>query len=921
MSRDADYRAALALFERLRDLDPSARAEALAETAPTEPVRVLLQRLLAADGAASPLLDTPPVVAPGIVSDHASASTGTDDIGQRIGRWQLTGLLGRGGMSVVYRARSLQPPLGQEAALKRLALPAPDAAAMARFEREMAILVRLRHPAIAPLLDAGIDADGLPWFAMGLVEGEPIDRWADRHGLDTAGRLRLCLQACEAVAHAHRHLVVHRDIKPGNVLVDGEGRVVLLDFGISRVLEEGESAQTSSGSYAFTPRYAAPEQRGGGIVSTATDVYGLGALLHTLLLRRPVDLAEGEDAPRLPGHGLAPDLAAILRRALARDPAQRYPGAEALAADIAAFLEGRPVQARRGGRAYQLRRFVGRHRIATALAVALVLSIGVGASISVEQARHARDQAARAEAVAASLARQSGFLRSLLAEVSPSRDAAANIPRAALLEAADARARQALGDDPPALAGVLDALAEVHATSGAPARALALLEEAAALQPMPPLEQAGIDLLGREARRITLAALHAQDHDHTAAVESLAVVRAALAARFPGSPSHMYALSSEAGLHLRANRTDAAMALLSDALVACPAAGPAFCLPLGLRQADTLWNAGRAGEALASYQTVVEAAAQAPDADAEVRARAEVGLARALLAAGRAEDARGHIAAFLARHQQTQAGPTRTWLQAMQLEARLLDDAGEADLALVAIEEAIDSAAELMGPASIDALTMRVTRARMLRQRRRIDEALAEVESLLPAMSAARGASHPATLQLLGLQAQLLQAAGRLPEAIQAQRAAVDGLAAAQPAGSLHLARERVVLARMLAAGHDLGGAEATLALALPAYLDADGQPSADGLLLAAERALLVERHGRREEAMASLSAALDGLRRHPEGRPYAIALAWSLDTACRAPALPDCGAYRDEARAALAADHPAQRAEHDRLHRALGND
>lgn len=485
MSRDADFRAALALFERLRELDPAARDEALAEAAPPAPVRALLLRLLSADAVASPLLDAPPAIPTGI--DEAPGPSEDDASGQRIGRWELTGLLGRGGMSVVYRARSLQPPLGQEAALKRLALPAPDAAAMARFEREMAILVRLRHPAIAPLLDAGIDAEGLPWFAMGLVEGEPIDRWAEARGLGTDGRLRLCLQACEAVAHAHRHLVVHRDIKPGNVLVDGEGRVVLLDFGISRVLEEGESAQTSSGSYAFTPRYAAPEQRAGGAVSTATDVYGLGALLHMLLLRQPVDLPEGEDAPRLP-QGMPSDLAAILRRALARDPARRYPSAEALAADIDACLAGRPVQARRGGAGYRLRRFVGRHRAASALALALAASLVLGTMASLHQASLAREEAARARAAEAAsvqaLSRAETLNRLLLDMFEaerPERPRSELPSTRELLDRGLERARDPDAGDPRVRASLLVAIGEILQLRGRTDEAAALGAEATAL--------------------------------------------------------------------------------------------------------------------------------------------------------------------------------------------------------------------------------------------------------------------------------------------------------------------------------------------------------------------------------------------------------------------------------------------------------
>jgi hypothetical protein len=205
----------------------------------------------------------------------------------------------------------------------------------------------------------------------------------------------------EAAAHAHRLLVVHRDIKPGNVMVEASGRAVLLDFGISRVLEEGAAELTSGGSYPFTPRYAAPEQREGGAISTATDVYGLGALLYKLLLDAAPE-PDANGALALPaGKHLPADLEAILRKALARDPRDRYAGAAEFSADLSAWLAGRPVQARRGGRAYRLRRWIGRNPTLAALSAALAASLVIGFGVSAWQANEARAQAEAALAAQA----------------------------------------------------------------------------------------------------------------------------------------------------------------------------------------------------------------------------------------------------------------------------------------------------------------------------------------------------------------------------------------------------------------------------------------------------------------------------------------------------------------------------------------
>jgi tetratricopeptide (TPR) repeat protein len=375
------WRDAIALFEALRDLAPDEQRAAL-DAAPAA-VRERAQKMLAAgDG---PLDQPLPLSRPP----------------RQLGRWEIGELLGQGGMSRVYRARSNTAPVGQVAAVKLLAMPAPGQDVLARFTRETEILVRLQHPGIAPLLDAGVADDGRPWFAMALVEGEQIDAWCQRQALPVRERVRLVQQVAEAAAHAHRLLVVHRDIKPGNVMVDAHGRAVLLDFGISRVLEEGAAELTSGGSYPFTPRYAAPEQREGGAISTATDVYGLGALLYKLLLDATPE-PEANGALAMPAtHALPADLEAILRKALAKHPRDRYAGAAEFSADLSAWLAGRPVQARRGGRAYRLRRWVGRNPTLAALSTALAASLVIGFGVSTWQANEARAQAEAARAAQA----------------------------------------------------------------------------------------------------------------------------------------------------------------------------------------------------------------------------------------------------------------------------------------------------------------------------------------------------------------------------------------------------------------------------------------------------------------------------------------------------------------------------------------
>ena len=469
---------AIALFERLRELDAEEAAKALDAASPAVRERVI--RMQRAETGTGPLDQRLP-------DAHAP---------QQLGRWRIGAVLGRGGMSVVYRARSSVAPEDQVAAVKLLALPTPGAEAHARFAREIDILARLRHPGIAPLYDAGVAPDGRPWFAMALVEGEAIDAWCARTRPDPRAVVGRVVAVADAVAHAHRHLVVHRDIKPGNVMVDAEGRVMLLDFGISRVLEEGVSELTSGGSYPLTPRYAAPEQRRGGPVSTATDVYGLGALLHTLLLRAPPVMPDSADTVVLPSASPLPaDLQAVLRQALAREPGQRYAGAAELAADLRAWLDGKPVQARRGGSGYRLRRWIRRHPLPAALAAALVASIAVGVGTSLWQAGEAQAQAAVArEAQAAAEAARAraeavrDYVAQMLAASNPSlgREATASD----LLDAGEARVDAALeAGQPEVAADLLRLIAGARGSRGEYEAARELYERGLALAATTP----GID--------------------------------------------------------------------------------------------------------------------------------------------------------------------------------------------------------------------------------------------------------------------------------------------------------------------------------------------------------------------------------------------------------------------------------------------
>ena len=277
-------RAALAQFDVWLALPESDQTAWLAALAQREPeLHARISQLIAADREAEAVsfLDTQAVA-----GDSIRDATLAD---RRLGPWQIERLIGTGGMGEVWLARRTDGLYDGLAAIKLMRLTVSDAGAKARFAREGQLLGRLSHPNIARLLDAGVTESAERYLVLEYVDGERIDRYCDHHRLSVAQRVALFIVVCEAVAHAHENLVVHRDLKPSNIFVTADGQVKLLDFGVAKLMaddgdETGQVSElTNSAGAAMTPEYASPEQLSGGIVTTATDVYGLGLVLFGLL--------------------------------------------------------------------------------------------------------------------------------------------------------------------------------------------------------------------------------------------------------------------------------------------------------------------------------------------------------------------------------------------------------------------------------------------------------------------------------------------------------------------------------------------------------------------------------------------------------------------------------------------------------------
>src|ERR1700678_3434762 len=376
MTSGADRALTYRIFDAALELEADARAAFVSERCGegTELAREVMALLAIASWE---------LLATTNLQGSSKLSAGRDLIGKEYGRFRLVALIGEGGMGLVYRAERIGG-VAQIVAVKLLRCEITEASA-ARFVREAQLLARLEHPAIARLIDVGVK-DGEPWIAIEFVPGLPIDEYCENHDVDLRSRVKLLALLADAAATAHRMLVVHRDIKPTNVLVTEDGRPKLIDFGIAAALRSTSDLREPRVDLRrlFAPPYAAPEQIAGEPVTVATDVFGLGALAYRVLTGRApysrsssavgyllaVTQSDAEPPSRAAAAaGMDPakanrlrgDLDAIVLKALARRPAQRYATAQDLRTDLYRHLDGVPVSARRQTAGYRSARFVRRH--------------------------------------------------------------------------------------------------------------------------------------------------------------------------------------------------------------------------------------------------------------------------------------------------------------------------------------------------------------------------------------------------------------------------------------------------------------------------------------------------------------------------------------------------------------------------------
>ena len=467
-----------------------------------------VKSLLTSDRRADTFLASPAIQA----AAQAAAAFAEQELvesleGQTVSQYRILKILGRGGMGGVWLAERCDGRFERQVAIKFINLAMMGQGAAERFKREGRILGRLSHPRIAELIDAGVTAAGEPYLVMEYNEGRPLDEYCDQRALSIEARVNLFLDVLDAVSHAHANLIVHRDVKPSNVLVRKDGQVKLLDFGIAKLLNEDANPAatllTIENRGAMTPQFAAPEQVTGDAITTATDVYALGVLLYLLLtgqhpagprLHSPAELVKAivDSEPPPPSSsttsaeakGLAEkrastpeklrrqlrgDLDTIVGKALKKNPTERYVSVSALADDLQRFLRYEPINARPDAVVYRLRKYVRRHLLAVAVAagaVVLLVSFAIMQAVELRRITRERD---RADHIA-------DFMTGIFKVSDPSERVGNSVTAREVLDKASNDIDTGLSKDPALQAQMMHVMGRAYMMLGLQAKAQSLFE-------------------------------------------------------------------------------------------------------------------------------------------------------------------------------------------------------------------------------------------------------------------------------------------------------------------------------------------------------------------------------------------------------------------------------------------------------------
>jgi tetratricopeptide (TPR) repeat protein len=776
------------LLDELLDTPAQDRADYLQRNGGDDPqVRHEVESLLRATEKVGGFLGTSARLAP-------ESSVGSTLPDMCVGPWRITRYIARGGMGEVYEAVRAEGDFTQRVAIKLLRNEA--IAELERFHVERQILARLEHPGIARLYDGGIAPDGRPYMVMELVEGEPITDHCARTHATLAARIRLFTQICEAVAYAHRNLVVHRDLKPANILVTPHGQVRLLDFGVAKLIAADGADLTRTVGAPMTPASAAPEQLLGEPVTTATDVYTLGLLLFELLtgtrpwspagepiahamrvvLERPAPAASVTAAalphPPLPPRRLRGDFDAIVAKAMRKEPTHRYETVDALKLDVERAVRGEAVDARTGARLYQFGRFIRRYRWGAIAVVAVVLSLAGGLGAAAWQARRAqierdaaRRDADREEAIRLELTR---LFRSGITE-----HGTAPATAKGMLDASAQRVLREYKDAPRQAGVIVNTLADLYG-SLEDIEGGAVLLEGFLRQADPKVDPANVADARQKLANFELARGNVQ---HAGELLTLAET-------FWASVPTQYAEERLEGLGLRARERRAAGDL--DGAIATMRNAIAQRIALSgrvHRETAILYNsfaiiltaAHRLDEALVAYRetlSILQALGLGEELEAQIVSANMGGLE---VLTGRLREAETTLRDAI-QHERALAGNSAAVASALGSYGRLFTLTDRPAQALPTLEEAVELATRYTTPTSPVTVQNRLFLGEAQSLAGNAAAARATLEQTYQVALTHYGANHPLTLRTQLARARLLLATGHAADARSLLTSILPGL-------------------------------------------------------------------------------------------------------------------------------------------------
>ena len=777
MTPDERWHATKELFAELEDLSRSEREARLVGTADRELAREVAALLDAADtlgnrfetGAGWQGDDTPPL------------------IGALLGPWRIIREIGRGGMGAVYEAER-DEPFRMRAAIKVAGAGHLSSEAVRRFGQERQLLAGLQHRNIAGLLDGGVTPDGTPYLVMEFIDGRPLDEHCDVERLGLRARVELFRQVCTAVHYAHQHLVVHRDLKPRNILVDAQGTVKLLDFGVAKLLAPESDEITRGDVLPLTPAYAAPEQLRGDPVSTSSDVFALGVVLYELLSgtrpfsREVVERLTDTSAPPPPSRRITPaqvartnalseaalqdelqgDLDAVILMTLREEPERRYPSALALGEDLSRYLSGHPVVARPDTLRYRTTKALRRHRVPVFLAAIAVAALVGGIAVSLALAAQARDERDRAILEAARTRGVTQFFQDVFAAASPDQ-LGTEVTVLGALDHAIPRIDSSFAADPDLRAAIKNSLGSTLLNMFLADRARPLVEDA--LRTLDSLGDTA-SLRERADALYNLAGVESTAGSLVRA-ESLYIASIATYWRVPGidSAEVWRGVGQLAGVVTALGRLDDAVALYTDVVNRLDALIPEDSVARSVAEtnlATALSQLGRYAEAEARFRHAI---ALLGDGSGPKRFRVAAALqpwAGTLNFLGRAEEAEAIARRSWQMNRELFGADQLPTIVSLRMLINVLADGGQCDEAieaadsLVAMRTSISRADPSVGTALMYGGWCRAQLGDVQRAQREAREALAlrfaqfpaghwaigQAESMLGDVLARSGASH-----------------------------------------------------------------------------------------------------------------------------------------------------------------------------------